>query len=325
MGFLLIMKAEIVRSFIIMRRYWFRTLVGLALSYGMLMVLALGVVFSQADDEKPEDGKGKDRIERSDQANGGASGETKLTPREKRRAERRAKKAEQEAAKANPKGFLGLSKEDANQGTNWLLGFIIGVFAFGIVGMFTQGLQGMARTGVLEQLCMSPHGLIKNFLARTAVASISTIMSSAITVWLVAITVGGELHFSALPVLALLVLTFTNLLGFGFMVGGLVLVFKQVGQVALIVRMVLFALAIFATEDLLDNGWVLAGIMHALPITDAAICLKLVLLKGVGTDIFSHACFYWLILSCVCWTVIGMVCFRFMEDWSRSKGTLGAY
>jgi hypothetical protein len=44
--------------------------------------------------------------------------------------------------------------------------------------MFTQGLQGMATSGVLEQLCMSPHGLITNFLRQVLVASVSTIISS---------------------------------------------------------------------------------------------------------------------------------------------------
>jgi len=199
------------------------------------------------------------------------------------------------------------------------------------VGLFSQGLQGMAQTGVLEQLCMSPHGLITNFLARTAVGSVTTILSSSVMVWLVTVTVGGRLHFEAIPVFVLLALTFVNLLGFGFMVGGLVLVFKQVGQLAILIRMALFALAIFAREDMLKQGWLVAGVMHALPVTDAAICLKYVLVQDQGrlagdyASVFIHPSFYWLIASCVIWTTLGLACFKVMEDWSRSKGTLGAY
>jgi ABC-type polysaccharide/polyol phosphate export permease len=215
--------------------------------------------------------------------------------------------------------------EDSEKATNYILGFIIGVFAFGVVGMFTQGLQGMARTGVLEQLCMSPHGLIVNFLARAAVGSVTTVVSSSIMVWLVTFTLGGSLHFTAVPVFVLLILTFANLLGFGFMVGGLVLVFKQVGQVAIIVRLVLFLIAVTASEELLNKGWALAGIMHALPVTDAAICIKAVLIDDLGYGIFQHNSFYWLMASCVVWTSLGLVTFKFMENWSRSKGTLGAY
>lgn len=275
MGFFLVLKAELVRSFIITRRYWFRTLTGLAIGYGMLVVLIAGFSYS------------RDSVQET------------------------------------------LSKSVENP-TNFVLGFIIGMFAFGVVGMFTQGLQNMANTGVLEQLCMSPHGLITNFLARSSVSAVSAVISSAIMVWLVTISMGGTLYFDLIPVIVLLFLTFANLLGFGFMMGGLVLVFKQVGQVAVLVRMGLFALAIFATEDILEQGWGVAMFMHVLPITDAAICLKYVLIQGHGvidtqSVFFDLPSFKFLILNSLLWTFIGIGVFHFMEDRSRSKGTLGAY
>jgi len=278
MGFFLVMKAEIVRSFIIMRRYWFRTITGMILGYGMLMVLIAGFIYSRPIVEE------------------------------------------------------SMSRfDDPTAATNFVLGFIIGMFAFGVVGMFTQGIQEMAQTGVLEQLCMSPHGLIFNFLARTAVGSVYTILSSGVMVWLVTLTVGGRLYFDAAAVLILLTLTFINLLGFGFMVGGLVLVFKQVGQIAILLRMGLFALAVFAREEMLHQGWALAAVTHALPVTDAAICLKYVLIQDQGRltgdfmPVYALPSFFWLIVSCVVWTAVGVVVFEFMERWSRSKGTLGAY
>lgn len=279
MGFFLVMKAELVRSWIIMRRYWFRTIVGMIMGYGMLMILIAGFIYS--------------RPVVSDVIN---------------------------------------KTQDPAAATNFVLGFIIGLFAFSVVGMFTQGLQEMAQTGVLEQLCMSPHGLIFNFLARTAVGSVTTILSSGIMVYMVTYTVGGRLYFDALPVLSVLTLMFIDLLGFGFMVGGLVLVFKQVGQLAFLIRMALFALAVFAREEMLSQGWIISGLMHSLPITDAAICMKHILIHdqgraggGVFLPVYMHPSFFWLIVSCVVWTLIGVVSFEIMERWSRSKGTLGSY
>lgn len=282
MSFFLVMKAELVRTFIVMRRYWFRTLTGMAMGYGMLLVLIAGFMVS------------KDQV----------------------------------AAAANSK--FG----DAEQATNFVLGFIIGMFAFGVVGMFTQGIQSMAGTGVLEQLCLSPHGLVTNFLARCTVGAVTTVLSSSIMVWMVTVTVGGKLHFDPLAIFVLLALTFVNLLGFGFMMGGLVLVFKQVGQVAILIRMGLFALAIFAKEELLNQGWALAAFVHALPITDAAILLKWALISNQGivgdnydnyTSVFLHPSMRFLVLNCIVWTALGMSVFKFMENYSRSKGTLGTY
>jgi len=278
LGFLLIMKAEIIRGWIITRRYWFRTLTGLIIGYGMLMILIAGFFYSQPAIEK------------------------------------------------------GINQlDDPTRATNYILGFIIGLFAFGVIGMFTQGIQGMAQTGVLEQLCLSPYGLVTNFLARAVVASVTTIFYSALMVYFVVLSVGGKLYFDPVPVIVLLTLSFINLLGFGFMVGGLVLVFKQVGQLTIIVRMALFALAIFAREEFLQQGWLVSAFMHVLPITDASICLKYVLVSGQRVSsgefmsVFFHPCFYWLCASCIIWTLIGISLFKIMENYSRYKGTLGIY
>jgi len=282
MSFFLVMKAEIVNALIIMRRYWFRTIVGMVMGYGMLLVLIAGFIVSREEVE----------------------------------------------------GAISGRFGDAESATNFVLGFIIGMFAFGIVGMFTQGLQGMARTGVLEQLCLSPHGLVTNFLARSTVAAITTCISSSIMVWMVTLTVGGRLHFDVVALAPLFVLTFVNLLGFGFMMGGLVLIFKQVGQVAILIRMGLFALAIYAKEELLHAGWAMATLVHVLPIADASILLKWVLISNQGIEgdnydnyvsVFQHPSMFFLVLSCIVWTTVGIACFKTMENWSRAKGTLGTY
>jgi len=285
MGFFLVLKAELVRSLIIMRRYWFATVIGMLMGYGMLMALILGVMTNR-------------------QAVGEQMDQT-----------------------------LG------SNATEFALGFIIGVFAFGIVGLFSQGLQGMARTGELEQVCMSPHGLVTNFMARSFVSAVNNIITSTILISLIAYSLkGGKLHFSAIPTITLLALTYINLIGFGFMIGGLVLVFKQTGQVAMLIRMGMLALGIFATEKINRLPWIAQVLAHALPITDAAICLKLVLIgnveqpdgtilypNGAGFQIFAHPSFYYMIINCVLWTFIGISCFKYLENRSRSKGTLGAY
>lgn len=311
-GFILVLKAEITRTLIIMRRYWFASILGLAMGYGTLIVMVYGLMFAAQSE---------------------------------------------------------VVQDLVHRVINGILGFLIGVFAFGIVGLFTQGIQGMARTGELEQLCLSPFGLVVNFLARSFVAAVTNIFSSAVMLILVAATVAsGSLYIAPFETIVLLGLTYINLMGFGFMVGGLVLVLKQVGQVAMIIRFAMVALAIFATEQISEWHWAARSFAHALPITDAAICLKYVLIGGqqrpvldehgekiitdmvpavdeagevildsagdallvpvyetVYASVFTHQSFFFLIISCVIWSVIGIACFKYMENWSRDKGTLGAY
>ena len=310
-GFFLIVKAELVRSFIIMRRYWFATIIGLAMGYGTLVGMVAALMFA----------------------------------------------AESE-----------MVTNMANKAVSGILGFLIGIFAFGIVGLFTQGIQGMARTGQLEQVCLSPFGLVTNFFARSFVAAVNSILSSTLMIVLVAKTVASDnLHLAPLETIVLLALTYVNLIGFGFMVGGLVLIFKQTGQVAMIIRFTMLGLAIFA-EKVVEMNRAVRWLAHMLPITDAAICLKYTLIQGqqrfrldeagekivkeiipvldpsgnpvvgdngeqvvntvyemVHQSVFVQESFFFLLVSCVLWTLIGIACFRFMENWSRDRGTLGAY
>jgi hypothetical protein len=313
MGFFLVLKAELVRSFIIMRRYWFATLTGLLVGYGFLILLILAFLYNQ------------------------------------------------DAVVAHAEAM-------AQKAASGVLGFVIGMFGFGIVGMFSQGLQGMARTGELEQVCMSPHGLITNFMARSFVSAVTSILSSAIILFLVARTIQGKLHADFGPTLTLLALTYLNLLGFGFMVGGLVLVFKQTGQIAILLRLALLGLAVVAGPGMSEWPWPARAAAHVLPITDASVCLKHTLIEGQQTpvkddagrkvvkeyvpvldangepivdeegmpqtapvyetkfqSVYKMQSFYFLIINSIVWTLLGITCFHYLEDWSRDKGTLGAY
>ena len=289
MGFFLVLKAELVRTFIIMRRYWFATLTSMIVGYGILLFLIVGFM---------------------------------------------ARREEMTEAIGNRFGV------DPESATNAALGFIIGMFAFGVVGIFSQGLQALARSGQLEQLCLSPHGLVTNFLGRALVASVSSIVTSSIMLMLIAYTVQGTLHVAPFATSVLLFLTFANLLGFGFMVGGLVLVFKQTGQIAALIRMALLFLAFMVNEPISTGFRVIDFIAHFIPVTDAAISLKYILIHGqmvteFGDDgeilserfvsVFSTSSFYFLVANCFFWTFIGISLFKAMENWSRDRGTLGAY
>ncbi len=264
------MKAEIVRSMIIMRRYWFATVTGIIVAYGMFIVLIFGFLHGTVD------------ISWAQKAIGGT------------------------------------------------FGLMIGMFAFSIVGMFSQGLQQMAQSGELEQVYMSPHGLIANFLARSLVGSVLSIVIWTILLVMVSATLKTNLHADPLPTALLLSLTYVDLIGFGFMVGGLVLVFKQTGQIAILVRLALMGIAFMVSDTMYQ--WppmvkfpILQYLVHAVPVVDASICLKLVVVEGAGMGILLNPSFFSLVINCALWTLVGITCFKYMENWSRDKGTLGVY
>jgi len=303
MGFFLVLKAEVKRTMIISRRYWFATLTALFVACIMFTVFFYGF-------------------------------------------------------------FAGIGAGMAGLAIDKALGLIIGIFAFSMVGMFSTGLAGMARSGELEQVYMSPHGLITNFMARSTVSTILSIVTWTVILSFMsaslqrassneaptnpqtvqAATVDGatstvpapanalpatagtgKLHADPLPVSVLFLLTYFSMTGFGFMIGGLVLVFKQVGQIAVLLRFAMMAIAWTASDALYNQPIFVQALAHSIPVTDAAICLKLVLLDGIGNDVFTHDSFFFLIVNVAVWTPIGLAIFKAMENWARSKGTLGAF
>lgn len=274
-GFFLVMKAEIVRSFIIMRRYWFATVISMIFGYMTLIGIAYGLMYNR------------------------------------------------ELVRETVENQVLM----AQSMTSGILGFLLGMFAFSIVGMFTQGLQGMAQTGELEQLCLSPHGLVTNFLARSFVGAVNMMINMGVLLAFVAYTLEGQLAFAPAATLAVLGLTYCNLIGFGFMVGGLILVFKQTGQIATLIRLGLMGLAILGTNEFIAERSVpVQFLVHMIPITDAAASLKYVLVDAQNTgSVFQSPNFWWLVFNAAMWTGIGIFVFKFMENHSRYKGTLGAY
>ena len=302
MGFFLVLKAEVKRTMIISRRYWFATLTALFVACIMFTVFFYGF-------------------------------------------------------------FAGIGAGMAGLAIDKALGLIIGIFAFSMVGMFSTGLAGMARSGELEQVYMSPHGLITNFMARSTVSTILSIVTWTVILSFMSASLQradksvvpadpqtvqaatidnsaaapakdadapriagtGKLHADPLPVSVLFLLTYFSMTGFGFMIGGLVLVFKQVGQIAVLLRFAMMAIAWTASDALYNQPIFVQAMAHSIPVTDAAICLKLVLLDGIGNDVFTHDSFFFLIVNVAVWTPIGLAIFKSMENWARSKGTLGAF
>ena len=169
------MKAEVVRSLIIMRRYWLATLIGLIIGYGM--IIALIWAFTVGSGSQVATSIRKVAIDRVAPA---ASSAGPQGPLGTASGEEQPPEAAQPAANAAERGAKIM---------NGVLGFVIGLFAFGVIGMFAQGLAGMAQSGELEQLCMSPHGLVGNFLARSLVTALNSILSSTILVLLVSHTI----------------------------------------------------------------------------------------------------------------------------------------
>ena len=90
----------------------------------------------------------------------------------------------------------------------------------------------ISAAGTLEQLAMNRYGLVSVLLADfSAQATVNTAVLGLVIVPMMA-TTGQWLHFDALTVVPLMLLTMGSVVGLGLAVGGCALVFKRINGLA---------------------------------------------------------------------------------------------
>jgi ABC-2 type transport system permease protein len=220
--------------------------------------------------------------------------------------------------------FLGGGVLDPGQMTSSLLGYLTWMYAALAISDLSYGLRGEMNAGTLEQMSMSPApvGLIllgrviANLIVTTAqVLLMGTVMSLILGIHI-------PLQWRGLPVL---LLTLFGILGFGFVIAGVVLVFKQVESLAnLIQNGLAFLNGSFLPIDALP-GW-MAGFARVLPSTQGIVVLRRVVLEDRSlASVWRDGSLPWLILHSAIWFVVGWLVFGFGERVAQEQGSLGQY
>ena len=205
-----------------------------------------------------------------------------------------------------------------------LLGFLLTGFANSAISTMAWGLREEAQTGTLEQMTMSPHPVAWLVLGRL-VAEVIVIM---IQTSLLAIVVGLLLNFSlplrieGLPVLAI---TIAGLMGFGFIVGGLTLIYKRMDALAnLLTNLLMWVNGTFVAITYFPD-W-LEAFVRLLPSTQGIIVLRRVMLDGESlATAWNSGSLGWLMLHSAVALAVGVAVFFWCERVARQRGTIGQY
>ena len=205
-----------------------------------------------------------------------------------------------------------------------LLGYLVWLYAVMAISNMSTSLSGEASIGTLEQIYMSPvptwlvivGWVVANFLQHTVIVA----LLGVILVTILPVTLPLEL--AALPPF---VLTMIGLIGFGYAIGGLTLVYKQVGSVSNLLTNVL----LFLNGALLPvhhfPAW-LETIAVFLPTTQGIIVLRKVVVDGASlTAVWEDGSMVFLAVQSVLYLVVGWALFNVGERVAKRQGTLGQY
>jgi ABC-2 type transport system permease protein len=205
-----------------------------------------------------------------------------------------------------------------------IVGFMVWFFAAGAISDLAWGIRGETTAGTLEQMAMSPAPIGAVLLGRAFAnllwSMVQVFIQGAALMLLLGIRL--PMRWQALVVLGI---TLVGIYGFGFIVAGMTLVFKQIESFANLMQNML----IFMNGTLLPvaamPAW-LAAIAQTMPTTQGILVLRRVLLDGSSlAETWRDGSLVRLTLHSTLYFAVGWAVFAYCERLAKTRGSLGQY
>ena len=198
-----------------------------------------------------------------------------------------------------------------------------------VVGFFlwtlaTRSFRGLAsdvmnevRWGTLERLFMSPYGLRTVMSVKTIVNVSLSIVWGGIMLFVMMLATGQWLTVDLVTVIPLLVFTLAPIIGIGFLLGGMAILYKRIEN--------LLGIISFGFVGLIAAPVGQFGLLGYLPATQGSYMTRIAMEEGVRLWQFSTMDFVALIVPALVYLLVGFGVFQRMQRRARHQGALGQY
>lgn len=204
---------------------------------------------------------------------------------------------------------------------NTLEGLVVGyaMWSLAIFAFFSmaQDLIQEAQLGTLEQIAMSPLGLSRVLMGRALSGLIWQILTLAVLLTLIMASTGQWLHINLLSILPIVILTVAGVVGFGFAMGGLAIVFKRVQSALQITQMGFIACLALPLSRF--------PLMRFAPLSWGNRLLTRVMVEDQSLFAMPASDVMFLVGHAAGYLVVGLTIFKYFEAVARKRGLLGHY
>lgn len=225
-------------------------------------------------------------------------------------------------------GFSGQPLYPLTQSTDLAhraLGFILWLFALNSIGHFSNAVRDDSQIGIMEQIALSPAGLIVDMWGRAIGKTLVDCATIGFVLITIILTTGISLRFPPLSVGIVFILTLLGLYGLAFFFGGLTLIYKRLGNVTIVIRFAFLILTGAITPIENFPQW-LQIISRTLPMTQGLKILRLFMIEGRPFSyILESGDLLALVFNSACYITFGLISFKYFEKIARNKGLLGVY
>ena len=205
--------------------------------------------------------------------------------------------------------------------TDSLDGLVVGYFLWTLASWafrdLAVGVMNEARWGTLERLFVSPYGIGRVMAVKTIVSiSLGIVWSGVMLVAMMFIT-GRWLDIDPLTVLPLMLLTLAPVVGIGFLLAGLAVVYKRIES--------LFNIASFMFAGLIAVPVERFELLKLLPMTQGSHLTGRAMAEGIHLWEFAPTELIYLVVPAVVYLLVGFYGFHRLQRRARREGTLGQY
>ncbi len=198
-----------------------------------------------------------------------------------------------------------------------VVSYALWAFTILSLGSLTFELTQEATEGTLEQLGMSPFGLVRVLVARVfSSLAVYFVVWSVLLVLMMA-TTGKWLNLDVVSVVPLLFVTLVGMIGIGFVLGGQAIVFKRIQNALQIYQIVIIALVVVPADDVV--------VMKYLPLAWGTHLLQRVLIDNVSIFELPAGDLVFLVVNSALYFFAGIGAFKLFERAARARGLLGHY
>lgn len=180
-------------------------------------------------------------------------------------------------------------------------------------------------SGTLEPLFVTPVPRISILLGAAFSDTIQTSISAFVLIVISTTLFGVSYSLTMIgPILLFLITMVFALYGFGFMVAGLILVFKDPSVLTQFIDNMIFVISpVNYPLRILPTSVRYAS--YLIPSTIAILVIRQLAINGT-IDIFLYLIYFiGLLLVLAFFWIVGIACFRFAERWTKERGHMGGF
>ena len=217
-------------------------------------------------------------------------------------------------------GASGIGGADIREGDTLpsiVVGFVVLMLLLTAYFSLSNWLTQEATLGTLEQLAISPFGLLK-VLAAEYVASMWVQLSIVVVILFSAQAVSGQwLHLDVVTLVPLVALLLVQMLGLGLVVGGAAVVFKRIASLANLMQFVFLALVSLPIDE---YPWV-----RFMPVGLANQLIRESTVHGRSLLDLDRGDLVQLVAISAAYLVVGVTVFLRFERVARDRGLIGVH